>query len=103
MNEKEKLSGIENYLKELFPGYTVEYIWDAKSHNYMFHINTPLNETRHTIGISSKFITDNDPEDIVISLKLDNLMGYLQIFGKKEVWVTSDGINPQGIRPRVME
>ena len=32
MDEKDKLSEIENYLKELFPGFVIEEMWDSKSH-----------------------------------------------------------------------
>jgi len=46
------------------------------------------------IGISSEFFSENEPADIVACLKIDNLKGYLEIFGKKEVLVTNDGINP---------
>jgi hypothetical protein len=38
-----------------------------------------------------------------ICLKLDNLKGYLEIFGNKEVLVTNDGINPDGIRPSILK
>ncbi len=103
MDEKNKLSEIENYLKELFSGCVIENTWDSKSRRYMFSVDAPTGETKHTIGISSEFISDNEPEDIVICLKLDNLKGYLKIFGNKEVLVTNDGINPDGIRPSVMK
>jgi len=33
MDEKEKLSGIENYLKELFPGCVIENTWDSNINN----------------------------------------------------------------------
>ncbi len=69
----------------------------------MFHVGAPTGETKHTIGISSEFVGDNPPEDIVICLKLYNLKGYLEVFGNKELLVTNDGINPDGIRPSVMK
>ncbi len=103
MDEKNKLSGIENYLKELFPGCAIENMWDSKSRRYMFSVDAPTGETKHTIGISSEFVSDNELEDIVICLKLYNLKGYLEIFGNKEVLVTNDGINPDGMRPSVMK
>jgi len=64
----------------------------------MFHVDAPTGVTKHAIGISSEFIVDNGIEDIVICLKLYNLKGYLEIFGDKEVLVTNDGINPDGMR-----
>jgi len=94
MDEKDKLSGIENYLKELFPGCVIENMWDSKSRRYMFSVDAPTGKTKHTIAISSEFVSDNEPEDIVICLKLYNLKGYLDIFGNKEILVTNDGINP---------
>ncbi len=103
MDEKDKLSGIENYLKELFPGCVIENMWDSKSRRYMFSVDAPIGGTKHTIGISSEFVSDNELEDIVTCLKLYNLKGYLEIFGNKEVLVTNDGINPDGIRPSVMK
>ena len=103
MGEKEKLSGIENYLKELFPGCVIENMWDTKSRRYMFSVDAPTGVTKHTIRISGEFVSDNGPEDIVNSLKLYNLKGYLEIFRNKEVLVTNDGINPEGIRPLVMK
>jgi len=103
MNERDKLAGIENYLKELFPGCVIEHMWDSKSRRYMFRVDAPTGETRHTIGISGEFVIDNEPEDIVICLKLDNLKGYLEVFGNKEVLVTNDGINPDGIRPSIIK
>jgi hypothetical protein len=102
MDEKDKLSGIENYLKELFPGCVVENMWDAKSHRHLFSVAAPTGETKHSIAVSSEFVRDNEPEDIVICLKLYNLKGYLELFGNKEVLVTNDGINPQGIRPSIL-
>ena len=103
MDEKDKLSGIENYFKELFSGCVIENTWDSKSRKYVFHVDAPTGETKHTISISSEFVSDNEPEDIVTCLKLDNLKGYLEIFGNKEVLVTNDGTNPDGIRPSVMK
>jgi len=102
MDEKDKLSGIENYLKVLFPGCVVENMWDSESRRYMFRVAAPTGITKHTIGISSEFFGDNEPEDIGICLKLYNLKGYLEVFGNKEVLVTNDGINPDGIHPSVM-
>ncbi len=94
MDEKDKLSGIANYLKELLPGCVIEHMWDSKSRRYMFSVDAPTGQTKHTIGISSEFVSDNELEDIVICLKLYNLKGYLEIFGNKEILVTNDGINP---------
>jgi hypothetical protein len=74
MDEKDKLSGIKDYLKEFFPKCVIENMWDSKSR-----------------------------EDIVICLKLYNLKGYLEIFGNKEIVVTDDGINPEGISPSLLE
>jgi hypothetical protein len=102
MAEKEKLSAIKDYLTELFPGCVIENMWDATSGRYMFHVCVPTGETKHTIGVASDFLSDNELEDIVISLKLDNLKAYLEMFGNKEVLVTNDGINPQGTRPSVI-
>lgn len=102
MEEKEKLSGIENYLKELFPGCTVETVWDSKSRRHAFRVIAPKGVRKHNIAVSSEFISDNELEDIVLCLKLYNLKGYLEIFGNKEVLVTNDGINPHGIRPSVL-
>ena len=103
MDEKNKLSGIEKYLKELFPGCVVENMWDAESRRYMFRVDAPTGETIHTIGISSEFVSDNEPGDIVICLKLYNLKAYLEMYGNKEVLVTNDGINPGGTRPSIMK
>jgi hypothetical protein len=103
MEEKNKLSGIENYLKELFPGCAVENMWDADSRRYFFRVDLPTGETKHTIGVSSEFVSDNEPEDIVICLKLYNLKGYLEMYGNKEVLVTDDGINPGGIRASILK
>lgn len=103
MEEKDKLSGIENYLKELFPGCVIENRWDSKSHRYMFKIDAPTGETKHRIAISGDFVSDNDPEDIVTCLKLDNLKAYLDMFGNKEVLVTNDGINPDRIYASVFK
>ena len=103
MNEKDKLSGIGNYLKELFPGCVIEDMWDSKSLRHVFRVAAPTGETKHSIGISSEFVSNNEPEDIVICLRLYNLKGYLEIFGNKEVLVTDDGINPDGIRPSLMK
>jgi hypothetical protein len=102
MDEKDKLSEIENYLKELFPGFVIENMWDSKSHRHVFRVDAPTGETKHTIAVSSEFVSDNEPEDIVICLKLYNLRGYLEIFGNKEVLVTNDGINPHGISPSIL-
>lgn len=102
MDEKDKLSAIENYLKELFLGFVIESMWDSKSNRNVFRVNAPTGETKHTIAVSSEFVSDNEPEDIVICLKLYNLKGYLEIFGNKEVLVTNDGINPHGISPSIL-
>ena len=59
MDETDKLSGIENDLKELFPGCVIENMWDSKSHRYTFSVDAPTGETKHTIGISSEFVCDN--------------------------------------------
>jgi len=58
---------------------------------------------KQNIGISSEFVGNNEPEDIVTCLKLYNLNAYLEMFGNKEVLVTDDGINPDGIWPSVMK
>ena len=102
MDEKNKLLGIENYLKELFPECVIENMWDSKSRRHVFRVDAPTGETKHTIAISSEFVSDNEPEDIVICLRLYNLKGYLDIFGNKEVLVTNDGINPEGITPSLL-
>ncbi len=102
MDEKDKLSGIENYLKELLPECVIENMWDSKSSRHVFRVDAPTGETKHTIGISSEFVSDNELEDIVICLKLYNLKGYLEIFGNKEIVVTDDGINPEGISPSIL-
>jgi hypothetical protein len=102
MDEQDKLSGIENYLKELFPGCVVENMWNAKSRRHVFRVDAPTGEAKHTIAVSSEFVSDNKLEDIVLCLKLYNLKGYLEIFGSKEVLVTDDGINPEGIRPSLL-
>ena len=103
MDEKDKRSGIETYLKELFPQCAIENMRDSKSRRYIFRVHAPTGETKHTIVVSSEFIRDNEGEDMVICLKLYNLKGYLEIFGNKEILVTNDGINPEGIRPSVIE
>ena len=103
MDEKDKRSGIETYLKELFPQCAIENMRDSKSGGYIFHVRAPTGETRHTIVASREFIRDNEAEDMVICLKLYNLKGYLEIFGNKEILVTNDGINPEGIRPSLIE
>lgn len=103
MDEKEKLSRIENYLKELFRGCVIENMWDSESRRHVFRVDAPTGETKHTIAISSEFVSDNEPEDIVTCLKLYNLKGYLGIFGSKEVLVTNDGINPEAIRPSMLK
>lgn len=103
MEEKDKLLGIENYLKELLPGCGIEITWDSKSSRHVFRVDAHTGETKHTIAVSSEFVSDNEPADIVICLKLYNLKGYLEIFGKKEILVTDDGINPEGIRASVFE
>ncbi len=102
MDEKDKLSGIENYLKELLPGCVLGNTWDSKSSRHVFRVDAPTGETKHTIGISSEFVSNNELEDIVICLKLYNLKGYLEIFGNKEIVVTDGGINPEGIRPSIL-
>ena len=101
MDEKNKLLGIENYLKELLPGCGIENMWDSESSRHVFRVDAPTGETKHTIAISTEFVSDNEAEDIVTCLKLYNLKGYLEIFGKKEILVTDDGINPEGISPLV--
>jgi hypothetical protein len=103
MDEKDKLSGIADYLEELFPGCVIENMWDSKSRRYVFRVDGATGEARHTIGITSEFVSDNEPEDIVTCLKLYNLKGYLEMFGNKEVLVTDDGINPDGIRPSIIK
>jgi hypothetical protein len=102
MDEKNKLSGIANYLKELFPGCVVEKSWDAKALRHVFRVSAPTGETKHTIAVSNEFVSENESEDIVICLKLYNLKGYLEMFENKEILVTDDGINPEGIRPSVL-
>ncbi len=102
MEEKNKLSAIADYLKELLPGCVIENTWNAKSSTHVFLVNAPTGETKHTIAVSNQFVSDNELEDIVTCLKLYNLKGYLEIFGNKEVFVTDDGINPEGIRPSVL-
>ena len=103
MDEMDKLSGIGNYLKELFPGYVIENRWDSKSRRYMFRVDAPTGMTKHRIAISGEFVSDNAPEDIVTCLKLDNLKAYLEMFGNKEVLVTNDGINPDRIYASVFK
>jgi hypothetical protein len=95
MEEKDKLSGIKDYLKEFCPECVIENMWDSKSSRHVFRVVAPNGKTKHTIGITSEFVSDNDLEDIVICLKLYNLKGYLEIFGNKEIVVTDDGINPE--------
>jgi hypothetical protein len=102
MNEKGKLSGSENYLKELFPGWLIDNSWDAKARRHVFRVSAPTGETKHTIAVSNEFVRDNESEDIVTCLKLYNLKGYLEMFGNKEILVTDDGINPESIRPIVL-
>ena len=103
MDEKDKLLGIENYLKELLSGCVIENMWDSESRRHVFRVYATTGETKHTIGISSEFISDNESEDIVICLKLYNLKGYLDMFGNKEVLVTNDGINPDTLRPSIIK
>ena len=102
MDEKDKLLAIEVYLKELLPGCVMEITWDSKSSRHMFRVDAPTGETKHTIAISGEFVSDNEPEDIVICLKLYNLKGYLEILRNKEILVTDDGINPEGISPSLL-
>ena len=102
MDEKDKMLGIENYLKELLPGCGVENMWDPNSNKHVFRVDAPSGETKHTIGISSEFVSNNDLEDIVICLRLYNLKGYLEIFRKKEILVTDDGINTESISPSLL-
>ena len=102
MEEKDKLSGIKDYLKEFFPECVIENMWDSKSSRHMFRVDAPTGETKHTIAISGEFVSDNEPEDIVICLKLYNLKGYLEILRNKEILVTDDGINPEGISPSLL-
>jgi hypothetical protein len=78
-------------------------MWDSESSRHVFRVDAPTGETRHTIGISSEFVSDNELEDILTCLKLYNLKGYLEIFGNKEILVTDDGINPEGIRPAIIQ
>jgi hypothetical protein len=78
-------------------------MWDSKSSRHVFRVDAPTGETKHTIGISSEFVSGNGLEDIGICLKLYNLKGYLEIFGNKEIVVTDDGINPEGISPSLLE
>jgi hypothetical protein len=99
MKEKDKLSAIEDYLTQLFPGCAIENTWDAASRRHMFRVDAPTGARQHRIGFSSDFVSDNEPEDIITCLKLYNLKGYLEIFGNKEVLVTNDGVNPEGMRP----
>lgn len=103
MDEKDKLLGIENFLKELLPGCGVEHMWDSESSRHVFRVHAPSGETRHTIGITTEFVSNNDLEDIFICLKLYNLKGYLEIFGTKEILISDDGINPEGISPSVFQ
>ena len=103
MEEKDKLSGIENYLKELFPQSVIENMRDSKSGRYIFRVHGPTGERKHTIVVSNDFVRDNEVEDIVICLELYNLKGYLEMFGNNEILVTNDGINPEGIRPSIIE
>jgi hypothetical protein len=42
MDEKDKLQGIENYLKELFPGCVVENMLDTESRKYMFRVQRSM-------------------------------------------------------------
>ena len=49
MDEKDKLLGIENYLKELLPGCVIENMWDSKSSRHVFRVDAPTGETKHTI------------------------------------------------------
>ena len=67
-----------------------------------FVLMPPLAKQNILLGISSEFVSGNDLEDILICLKLYNLKGYLEIFGNKEIVVTDDGINPDGIRPSIL-
>ena len=103
MEDKDKLLGIEDYLKELLPGCAIEKMWDSESSRHVFRVDAPTGERKHTIGISSEFVSDNELEDILTCLKLYNLKGYLEIFGNKEILVTDDGINPEGIRPAIIQ
>ena len=103
MDENNKLAGIENYLKELFPGCVIENMWDSKSRRHLYRVDLPTGETKHTIGIISEFVSDNEAEDIVICLKLYNLKGYLEMFENKEVLVTNDGRNPDRMYPSVFK
>jgi hypothetical protein len=80
MEEKDKLLGIENYLKELLPGCGIEITWDSESSRHVFRVDAPSGETKHTIAVSSEFVSDNALEDIVICLRLYNLKGYLEIW-----------------------
>jgi aminoglycoside phosphotransferase len=50
MEDKDKLLGIEDYLKELLPGCAIEKMWDSESSRHVFRVDAPTGETRHTIG-----------------------------------------------------
>ena len=102
MEEKDKLLAIEEYLKELLPGCGIEITWDSKSSRHVFRVDAPTGETKHIIAISTEFISDNEAADIVICLRLYNLKGYLEVFKNKEILVTDDGINPEGIKPSLL-
>ena len=53
-------------------GCVIKNTWDSKSRRYIFHVDAPTGETKHTIGISSEFVGENEPADIVACLKIDN-------------------------------
>ena len=102
MEEKKKLSAIANYLKELSPECVIENTWNTRSSRHVFRVNASTGEKKHQIAVSSEFLSENQLEDIVTCLKLYNLKGYIEMFGNKEILVTDDGINPEGIRPSVL-
>ena len=102
MEEKKKLSAITNYLKELSPECVIENTWNTRSSRHVFRVNASTGEKKHQIAVSSEFLSENQLEDIVTCLKLYNLKGYIEMFGNKEILVTDDGINPEGIRPSVL-
>jgi hypothetical protein len=64
MDEKDKLSGIADYLKELFPGCVIENIWDSKSRKYVFRVDAPTGKTKHTIRINPNVAYLNRPKPI---------------------------------------
>jgi len=63
MDEKDKLSGIEKYLKELFPGFVIENLWDSKSHRHLFRVDAPTGET----PVNSSAITERKISSFVLN------------------------------------